>query len=128
MGELIFNLSSLQLTIVMFWIEFDLLFTFFYIQLSCMVFWIALELISTFVFMAFCCELPENRKNMYHEIQVEDETSSKKSASSTIKSRSRVKSMSKHDQFIRISHFLLAINGRFGVKVGGDWTYFLFLL
>ena len=55
---------------------------------------------------------------MYHEIQAEDETRSKKSGSSTIKSRSRVKSMSKHDQFIRITHFLLAVNSGFGVKSG----------
>ena len=59
MGELIFNLFSLQVTIVMIWIEFDLLFTFFYMQLSSMVFWFVFDLISTFVFMAFCCELPE---------------------------------------------------------------------
>ena len=55
---------------------------------------------------------------MYHEIQVEDETPSKKSASSTIKSRPRVKSMSKYHQFIRITHFLLAINSGLGVKSG----------
>ena len=55
---------------------------------------------------------------MYHEIQAEDETHSKKSGSTTIKSRSRVKSMSKHDQFICITHFLLAINSGFGVKSG----------
>ena len=55
---------------------------------------------------------------MCHEIQTEDETHSKKSGSSTIKSRSRVKSMSKHDQFIRITHFLLAINSGLGVKSG----------
>ena len=55
---------------------------------------------------------------MYYEIQAEDETHSKKSASSTIKSRSRVKSMSKHDQFIRITHFLLAMNSGLGVKSG----------
>ena len=33
---------------------------------------------------------------MYYEIQAEDKTCSKKSVSSTIKSRARVKSMSKH--------------------------------
>ena len=55
---------------------------------------------------------------MYHEIQAEEETRSKKSASSAIKSRSRVKSMSKHDQFIRITHFLLAMNSGLGVKSG----------
>ena len=60
---------------------------------------------------------------MYHEIQAE--THSKKSASSTIKSRSRVKSVSKHDQFIRIAHFLLAVKSRLGVKLGADWTYSL---
>ena len=59
---------------------------------------------------------------MYHEIQAEDETHSKKSAStgssSAIKSRSRVKSMSKHDQFIRLTHFLFAIKSGLGVKSG----------
>ena len=64
---------------------------------------------------------------MYHEIQAEDEIHSKKSAStgssSAIKSRSRVKSMSKHDQFIRLTHFLFAIKS----GLGGDWTYFLLL-
>ena len=55
---------------------------------------------------------------MYHQIQVEDETHSKKSASSTIKSRLRVKSVSKYDQFIRITHFLLAIKSGLGVKSG----------
>ena len=55
---------------------------------------------------------------MYHEIQAEDETHCKKSGSTTIKSRSRVKSMSKHDQFIRITHYLLAVNSGFGVKSG----------
>ena len=60
---------------------------------------------------------------MYHEIQAEDETRSKKSGSSTIKSRSRVKSMSKHDQFIRLTHFVFAIKS----GLGGDWTYFLLL-
>ena len=55
---------------------------------------------------------------MYHEIQAENKTPSEKSASSTIKSRSRVKNMSKHDQVIRITHFLLAINSGFGVKSG----------
>ena len=53
---------------------------------------------------------------MHQEIQAEDETCSKKSASSAIKSRSRVKS--KHDQFIRITHFLLAIKSGLGVKSG----------
>ena len=51
---------------------------------------------------------------MYHEIQAEDETRSKKSASSAIKSRSRVKS----DKFICITHFLLALKSGLGVKSG----------
>ena len=59
---------------------------------------------------------------MYHEIQAEDETHSKKSAStgssSAIKSRSRVKSMSKHDQFLRLTHFLFAIKSGLDVKSG----------
>ena len=55
---------------------------------------------------------------MYHEIQAEDETLSKKSASSAMKSRSRVKSMSTHDQFICITHFLLSMNSGLGVKSG----------
>ena len=59
---------------------------------------------------------------LYHEIQAEDETHSKKSAStgssSAIKSRSRVKSMSKHDQFICLTHFLFAIKSGLGVKSG----------
>ena len=55
---------------------------------------------------------------MYYEIQAEDETHSKKSASSAIKSRSRVKNMSKHHQFMRITHFLLALNSGLGVKSG----------
>ena len=59
---------------------------------------------------------------MYHEIQAEDEAHSKKSAStgssSAIKSRSGVKSMSKHDQFIRLTHFLFAIKSGLGVKSG----------
>ena len=54
----------------------------------------------------------------WHEIHAEDETDRKKSASSTIKSRSRVKSMSKHDQFIRLTHFLFAIKSGLGVKSG----------
>ena len=64
---------------------------------------------------------------MYHEIQAEDETHRKKSASSTIKSRSRVKSVSKHDQFIRIAHFLLAVKSQLGVK-SGDILFTLCLL
>ena len=58
---------------------------------------------------------------MYHEIQAEDETHSKKSAStgssSAIKSRSRVKSMSKHDQTFN-SLFIFAIKSGLGVKSG----------
>ena len=67
---------------------------------------------------------------MYHEIQAEDETHRKKSASSAIKSRSRVKSMSKHDQFIRITHFSLAMNSGLGVKSGQrlDILFILVLL
>ena len=52
---------------------------------------------------------------MYHEIQAGDKTYSKKSVSSAIKSRSRVKSMSKHNQFIRLTHFLFAIKSGLGV-------------
>ena len=55
---------------------------------------------------------------MCHEIQAEDETRSKKSGFITIKSRSRVKSVSKYDEFICITHFLLAIKSRLSVKSG----------
>ena len=55
---------------------------------------------------------------MCYEIQAEDETRSKKSGSITIKSRSRVKSVSKYDEFICITHFLLAIKSQLSVKSG----------
>ena len=43
----------MQVTLMMFWIEFDLLFAFFYMQLITIVFCIVLDIISTF----FCMQL-----------------------------------------------------------------------
>ena len=45
---------------------------------------------------------------MYHEIQAEDESPSKKSASSTIKSRPRVKSTSKHHPLFTPNQLFIA--------------------
>ena len=85
---MIFTPSSLQVTIVKFWIEFDLIFAFFFMEVITMVFWIQLDNISAFfcvqvitmvlwivldfIFvcmqvtsMAFCSELPGKNSNVF---------------------------------------------------------------
>ena len=49
--DLIFTLSSLQVIVVMFWIDFWIESAFFCVQVITMVFWIVLDLISIFVCM-----------------------------------------------------------------------------
>ena len=65
--DLIFTLSSLQVIVVRFWIDFWIESAFFCVQVITMVFWIVLDLISIFIClhatsMAFCCEQAKNSK------------------------------------------------------------------